>query len=176
MPAARPNCPGQLWQAQLNRYSTWLNKAWGSPICPTSPYVGNFVKAYSSPCSTITQIAPDPFGSYGRRAGISLASSEYSWTFSPRTLSPPSKPMQPPPERRGADDRSRHRLRQSEHFADSQLFLSRLDEIAATQSHAPRSRRRYPPASVPAGSACPTTRRASGKASLIERSSESTAS
>jgi len=46
------------------------------------------VKAYSSPCSTITQIAPDPFGSYGRRAGISLASSEYSWTFSPRTLSP----------------------------------------------------------------------------------------
>jgi hypothetical protein len=46
------------------------------------------VKAYSSPCLTTTKIAPDPFGSYGRRAGISLASSEYSWTFSPRTLSP----------------------------------------------------------------------------------------
>jgi len=51
---------------------------WVSPICATSPYAGNFVKAYSSPCSTTTPIAPGPFGSYGRRAGISLPSSECS--------------------------------------------------------------------------------------------------
>ena len=66
----------------------------GIAICRTSPSAGNFVKACSSPYSTTTPTAPDRFGSCGRRAGISLPSSEHSWTFSPRILSPPWKAEQ----------------------------------------------------------------------------------